>query len=86
MFDKGEIEIFRRVGLHPVFFGQALAGDKLPNLTYICAFENKAASDTAWKDFGNDPQWKTLSKDPAYKDTVSKITTLILRPATRSQI
>ena len=86
MFEKGETAIFRRTGLHPVFMGQALTGDKLPNLTYMCAFDNKEALDKAWNAFRDDPEWKTLSKDPAYKDTVSNITSLILRPATRSQI
>ena len=45
MFNKGEIEIFRRVGLTPVFFGETLIGTKLPCLTYMLVFENMAAHD-----------------------------------------
>jgi hypothetical protein len=87
MFEKGgEIGIFRRCGMNPVMFGQSLAGTKLPNLTYMLAFDNVEALDKGWKAFRDDPEWKKLSKDEAYKDTVSNITNLILRPATRSQV
>jgi len=35
MFNTGgEIDIFHRVGLKPVFFGESLVGPQLPNLTY----------------------------------------------------
>ena len=87
MFTKGgEIAIFRKVGLNWVFFGQSLAGTKLPNLTYMCAFDDKAAMDKAWAGFRADPDWQKLSKDESYKDTVSTITNLVLRPAAGSQI
>jgi hypothetical protein len=87
MFDEGgEIAIFRRVGLRPVFFGEALCGPRMPNLTYMLAFEDTAARDAAWNAFRADPQWKKLSSDEAYKDAVSNITNLVLRPAAGSQI
>ena len=38
MFDEGEIAIFRKVGMIPVFFGEALAGRNLPQLTYMLAY------------------------------------------------
>lgn len=34
MFEDGEIDIFRRVGLLPVFFGATRFGRNMPNLTY----------------------------------------------------
>ena len=34
----------------------------------------------------NDPDWKTLSGDPQYKDNVSAISDLILRPTAYSQL
>lgn len=87
MFNKGgEMAIFRRSGMHPVFFGQALIGDKLPNLTYALSFENPEALKAGWGRFSKDPGWATLRKDPMYKDTVSNITNLILRPTRGSQI
>jgi hypothetical protein len=45
MFEHGEIAIFRRHGLQPVFFGETLIGARLPNLTYMLVFENQAAHD-----------------------------------------
>jgi hypothetical protein len=87
MFNEGgEIKTFRRCGMTAVFFGQTLIGPKLPCLTYMLGFDDKAAMDKAWGAFRKDPDWKTLSADPAYKDTVSTITNLILRPASGSQI
>ena len=87
MFNSGgEIAIFRRVGLPIVFFGQGIIGSRLPNLTYMLSFEDEAAMKKGWADFGPDPAWKALSGDPRYKDTVSNIINLVLRPASSSQI
>lgn len=87
MFNEGgEIDLFRKCGMPPVFFGQALIGSKLPNLTYMLAFDDSAAQKKAWDTFVNSPGWKALSGDPAYADTVSHITNLILRPTKSSQI
>lgn len=87
MFNKGgEIPIFRRTGLTPVFFGETIVGPSLPNLTYMLVFSNMAERDKAWDAFRVDPQWKTLSANPRYADTVSSITDFILRPTAYSQI
>jgi len=86
MFNNGEIDIFDKTGLHTVFFGQSLIGDKLPNLTYMLHFENMEERDKNWKAFIEHPQWKKMSKDPQYKNTVSNITQLFLKPMSYSQI
>ena len=87
MFDAGgEIAIFRRCGMPPVFFGDALVGSRLPNLTYMLGFEDEQALKKGWDTFRNDPEWKKLSADPEYKDTVSTITNVVLRPAAGSQV
>ncbi len=87
MFNTGgELEIFRRCDMTPVFFGQSLIGAELPNLTYMLSFEDEDAMAKAWAAFGRDPGWLKLRKDERYKDTVSKVTNLILRPAPSSQI
>lgn len=87
MFNEGgEFPIFKRCGMNGVFFGRALAGIRLPNLTYMLAFDDEQALKKAWDAFRADPDWKKLSKDPAYKDSVSNITNLILRPTAASQI
>ncbi|MBI1389772.1 MAG: NIPSNAP family containing protein [bacterium] len=84
--DGGEVPIFRKTGLHPVFFGETLFGTGMPNLTYMLAFESMEERDKNWGQFGSDPDWKKLSGDEQYKDTVSNISDVILRPAGCSQI
>ena len=86
--DAGEIKIFREVGLNPVFFGQALAGAKMPNLTYMLAFKDMDEQKAAWKRFGGHPDWKRLSGMPEYSDNaiLCGITNLSLTAAEYSQI
>jgi NIPSNAP len=86
--EMGEVEIFRRVGLAPVFFGSTLAGPRMPNLTYMLVHENMAGRDKSWDAFRNDEAWKKLRSTPGYADAdiVSSITTVLLRPAAYSQI
>ncbi len=87
MFNEGgEIALFRRLGMHPVFFGASLAGTRLPNLHYMLGFANTATMEAGWKKFLEDPEWLKLKGDPKYKDTVSNITNLILRPLPGSQV
>jgi hypothetical protein len=88
MFNVGEIALFRRTGLTPVFFGETLVGARLPNLTYLLVFENMAARDKNWSTFAGDPEWKKLSTTPGYTDPeiVSNISNCFLRPAPYSQI
>jgi hypothetical protein len=87
MFHAGrEIDIFRRTGLQPVFFGETLIGPRLPNLTYMLTFENMEARDQHWARFSGDAEWKKLKENPYYADTVSNITDIILRPTAYSQI
>lgn len=87
MFNTGgELAVFRECGMHPVFFGQALVGSKLPNLTYMLAFDDAEAQKAGWDKFRDHPDWKRLSGDPAYADTVTDITNLVLRPTPASQI
>jgi hypothetical protein len=86
MFNAGEVPIFRRTGLTPVFFGETVIGTKMPSLNYMLTFPDMAARDAAWSAFSKDPDWKTLSGDPQYKDNVSAISDIILRPTPFSQI
>jgi hypothetical protein len=87
MFNKGgEISVFLKTGLQPVFFGETLIGPRMPNLTYMLVFDDMADRDAKWKVFGSDPDWRKLSNNPEYKDTVSNVTDIILRPTPYSQI
>ncbi|HUG09915.1 MAG TPA: NIPSNAP family protein [Opitutaceae bacterium] len=86
MFNAGEIDVMQQVGLSPVFFGQALAGSGLPQLTYMLCGPDREAHKEHWTGFGNHPVWVALKVDPQYADTVSKITARFFVPTAYSQI
>jgi hypothetical protein len=87
MFDTGgEIDIFRRTGLTPVFFAQDLTGTHLPSLTYMLTFPDLAARERSWKAFGADPAWQRLIAMPGLAETVTDIDNHILNPTRYSQI
>ncbi len=87
MFNEGgEIAVFNKTALAPVFFGETIVGPQMPNLTYMLVFDDLTDRDAKWKVFGGNPEWKKLRSNPAYKDTVSNITDIILKPAPYSQI
>jgi NIPSNAP protein len=88
MFNTAEIDIFRKTGLNPVFFGETLTGDKMPNLTYMLVFNNMDERQANWKRFGGSPEWKALRAIPEYADKkiLCGITNLYLKPADYSQI
>ncbi|OHB62731.1 MAG: hypothetical protein A2Y76_10265 [Planctomycetes bacterium RBG_13_60_9] len=90
MFNSAEIAIFRKVGLHPVFFGRTIAGPKMPNLTYMLAFKDAQEREANWKKFREDPDWQALHAKPEYADKKilrdNGITDILLKPASYSQI
>ena len=88
MFNSGEFDIFLSAGFHPVFYGDKLAGSRMPNLTYMLSFDDLADRDKKWKAFGSSPAWKKLSTSQryAFEEIVSNITNVILSPAAYSQI
>ena len=86
--DAGEIDIFKRLGFAPVFFGETIIGDHRPNLTYMITFDDIAAKEAHWKSFVIDPEWRKVSTIPDYSDAklVSHITSTLLQPINGSQI
>ncbi len=85
--ELGELAIFRRTGLRPVFFGDNVVGDRLPSFTYMLTFDDMAAREKNWGAFIADSEWQTLRAKPGYTDPeiVSNITSIILRPTGYSQ-
>ncbi|MEZ0611815.1 NIPSNAP family protein [Fibrella sp. WM1] len=86
MFNDEEIKVFNKTGLHPVFFGEVVAGEHMPCLTYMLTFKDMAERDANWKQFSADPDWKRVSTAPEYANTVSYIHRVFLEPAASSQI
>ena len=71
-----------------MFFGEALFGAKMPNLTYMLAFESPEAQQAAWGKFGKHPEWQKLRGMAEYADgtILRNIVNLPLKPAEYSQI
>ena len=88
MFNTGEIKIFQRLGMQPVFCAETIVGARMPNLVYMLAFDNLAAREKLWAAFGSDPEWQKLRSLPGNNDTenVSNISNAILRPLPFSEI
>jgi hypothetical protein len=86
MFDEGEIDIMKDLGMSPVFFGQALAGPNLPHLRYFTSGPDLATHLANWKKFGPDPRWIKMKDLPQYADNTSKNTARFLKPTPYSQI
>lgn len=87
MFNEGgEVKIFEKLGFNAVFYGEVLAGSRMPNLMYMTTFENKASRDAHWNAFRTDPDWKALSAKPEYKNNVSKQNIWFLHPTEYSGI
>ncbi len=88
MFNQEEIRIFRDCGFAPVFFGEAIAGQRLPHLTYLVGFDNMAAREKAWDTFRANPDWARVRTRPGWTDpeAVSTITAAFLRPTAWSRI
>ena len=86
MFNKGEIEIFDKVGLKAVFYGQAKVAKNLPQLTYMLVYDSEEERKKAWKDFLAHPDWEKMKAMERYKDTVSKIHSRFVVATDYSQI
>jgi hypothetical protein len=86
MFDEGEIALFRKLNMTPVFFGETIAGRNMPNLTYLLAFDDLAAREKAWSTFASHPEWDKMKQQPGVSDAeiVSNISNAILRATSYS--
>jgi len=80
MFNEGgEIALFKRLNFNAVFYGEVLAGSRMPNLMYMTSFENMDDRNAHWKTFVDDSEWKTLSAKPEYQHNVSHMDIWFLR-------
>jgi hypothetical protein len=88
MFESGEIAIFQRLGMRPVFFAETIVGPRMPNLVYMLSFDDLASREKLWKAFGADPEWQKLRVVPGNTDPeiVSNISNSLLQPLPFSPI
>ena len=86
MFNDGEVALFEKLGFNALFYGQVIAGSRMPNLVYMTSFANKASRDEHWKTFGGHPEWKVMSSKAEYQNNVSKIDITFLRATPYSKL
>ena len=86
MFNAGEFQIFGQANMPGVFFGGAIIGSDLPQLTYMIVHDEAANVKKHWDAFFGSPDWAKLKGDPSYQDNVSKVIDRFLKPAPGSQI
>jgi hypothetical protein len=82
MFGAGEIGIFQRLGMRPIFFAETIVGARMPNLIYMLSYDDLASREKLWKAFGADPEWQKLRATPGWSDAdiVSNISVSLLQP------
>lgn len=82
MFNEGgEVALFKRLNFNATFYGEVLAGARMPNLMYMTSFNNMADRDAHWKSFGSDPEWKTISGLPEYQHNMLKAEVILTKAA-----
>ena len=86
MFESGEINVMKEVGLAPIFYSRILVGPQMPGLVYMTSGENLDEHKKHWQGFSSAQVWKNLQADPQYKDNVSTIIRIILKRTAASQI
>ena len=81
MFEGGEIGIFQRLGMKPVFFGEMVVGTRMPCIAYMLSFDSLAERERLWAAFGADAEWKRISAPAQLKDSqiVGNIGNVMLR-------
>ena len=88
MFADGEMALFRRLGMIPVFFGTTIIGKRMPNLVYMLGYESLAHREKVWGAFVKDPEWIKMRDTPGNSDAeiVSNISSVMLSPLSFSQV
>jgi hypothetical protein len=80
MFNQGgEIFLFARLQFNAVFYGDVIAGSRMPNLMYMTSFDNMASREAHWNLFKNDPEWKKLSAVAEYQHNVNRNETILMK-------
>ncbi|MFB3923438.1 MAG: NIPSNAP family protein [Terriglobia bacterium] len=81
-FAGGEIDIFHKSGIHPVFYADTLTGPNQPNMVYMIPFESAAQREQAWQTFRENPDWVKIREESIRKggEIVRNITNMVLIP------
>ncbi|HZP01913.1 MAG TPA: NIPSNAP family protein [Terriglobia bacterium] len=87
-FEGGEIAIFHKSGIHPIFYADTLIGPNQPNMAYMIPFQGYAQRERAWATFRENPDWQKLRDESVRRggEIVRNITNMILVPTKFSMI
>jgi len=86
MFNKDEIDLFDKVGINSVCYGDILAGPRMPALMYLTWYKDEPTRSEAWKKFGSHPDWKQMKDLPEYAYTATNNQSIFLSPLPYSQL
>jgi hypothetical protein len=84
-YQGGELPLFRKVGMNPIFFGNIVAGSRMPAFWYMIGFASEEAQAKGWQAFGAHPDWAAIKDLPEYADTATEIDNIMLSPSPGSQ-
>lgn len=81
MFNEGgEITLFDKLKFNAIFYGEVIAGPKMPNLMYMTTHADANSRANNWKNFVDSPEWKEISSMEKYQNNVSHIDITFLYP------
>lgn len=86
MFNKEEIDLFDKVGINSVCYGDILSGPRMPALIYLTWYKDEPTRAEAWKKFANHPDWKAMKDRPEYAHTATNNQSIFLTPLDYSQL
>jgi hypothetical protein len=79
MFNEGgEVDLFEKLAFNAVFYGEVIAGSRMPNLMYMTSFANMESREEHWAAFGEHPVWLELKAREQYQNNVSNIDRVML--------
>ena len=87
-FVGGEIELFHRAGIHPVFYADSVVGPNRPKMAYLIPYESEAHREEAVAAFRTNPEWQRLRAESIRRggEIVRTITNLLIVPTSFSGI
>jgi hypothetical protein len=86
MFNKEEIDLFDKVAINSVLYGEILSGPNRPALLYLTWYKDEETRGKAWEQFLNHPDWKHMSTLPEYAHTATRNQSIFLSPMPYSQL
>jgi hypothetical protein len=86
MFNVDEIDIFDKVAINSVLYGEILTGPRQPALLYLTWYKDEATRGDAWKKFGDHPDWKRIRGMTEYANTATNNQSILLSPMPYSQL